>query len=84
MGKIQLAIQIARLALFLFFGLRELVLQAEELVPESGKGKEKFAAVKQAIAAAAAVMGIAEQALKVYDKTIEERIEETVAKEING
>jgi len=84
MGKIQLAIQIAKIVLFLFFGLKDLVLQAEELVPESGKGKEKFAAVKAAIAAAAGVMGIAEQAVKAADKIIDDKINETVAKEING
>jgi hypothetical protein len=84
MGKIQLAIQIAKIVLFLFFGLKDLVLQAEEQVPEKNRGSEKFAAVKAAIAAAASVMGIAEQAVKAADKIIEEKINETVEKEING
>jgi len=84
MGKIQLAFQVAKLVLFLFFGLRDLVLQAEELVPESKRGTEKFAAVKAAIEAAARVMGIGESAVKYAEKIIEEKINETVKTEING
>lgn len=83
MNKIQIAIQIAKLVLFLIFGLRDLVLQAEEQIPESGKGKEKFAAVKAAISASAGFLGIADEAVRAADKIIDTKINDVVTEAIN-
>ena len=53
MGKISLAMEIAKFVLFIIRSLKDLVVQAEEMMPEPGRGSEKFAAVKEALITAA-------------------------------
>ena len=84
MGKLKLAFEIARFVLFLIASIKDLVLQAEEQLPESGKGSEKFAAVKQAVVTAAKYADIAEEAVEKADEFIDDAIEGAVAKFINA
>jgi len=84
MGKLKLAFEIARFVLFLIASIKDLVLQAEEQLPEAGKGSEKFAAVKQAVVTAAKYADIAEEAVEKADEFIDDAIEGAVAKFINA
>jgi len=84
MNKIKIALDIAKLVIFLALGLKSLILEAEEFAPESGKGAQKFAAVKAAVVAVAGFLGIADEAIKAADKVIDERINSTVSQEINS
>lgn len=84
MGKLKLAFEIARFVLFLIASIKDLVIQAEEQLPESGKGSEKFAAVKQAVVTAAKYADIAEEAVEKADEFIDDAIEGAVAKFINA
>lgn len=83
MGKFKLAFEIARFVLFLIGSIKELVLEAEEQLPESGKGSEKFAAVKKAVVTAAKYADIADEAVVKVDDFIDEQIEGAVGKFIN-
>jgi hypothetical protein len=84
MGKLKLAFEIARFVLFLIASIKDLVLQAEEQLPEAGKGSEKFAAVKTAVVTAAKYADIAEEAVKKADEFIDESINVAVANHINN
>ena len=84
MGKLKLAFEIARFVVFLISSLKELVIQAEEQLPESGKGSEKFAAVKKAVIVAAKYADIADEAVDKVDDFIDEQIEGAVGKFINA
>lgn len=84
MGKLKLAFEIAKFVLFLITSIKELVIQAEEQMPESGKGSEKFAAVKQAVLTAAKYADIADEAIDKADDFLNEHIESAVDKFINN
>ena len=84
MGKLKLAFEIAKFVLFLIASIKELVLQAEEQMPEAGKGSEKFAAVKQAVLTAAKYADIADEAIDKADDFLNEHIESAVDKFINN
>lgn len=84
MGRFKLAFEIARFVLFLITSVKDLVLEAEEQLPESGKGSEKFAAVKTAVVAAAKYADIADEAVQKADAFIDDTIEHTVGTVING
>lgn len=84
MGKLKLAFEIARFVLFLITSLKELVLQAEEQLPESGKGSEKFAAVKEAVITAAKYADIADEAVEKADAFVDDAINSAVGKFINA
>jgi len=84
MSKLKLAFEIARFVLFLIASIKDLVLQAEEQLPEAGKGSEKFAAVKTAVVTAAKYADIAEEAVKKADEFIDESINVAVANHINN
>jgi hypothetical protein len=84
MGKLKLAFEIAKFVLFLIASIKELVLQAEEQMPEQGKGSEKFAAVKQALLTAAKYADIADEAIDKADDFLNEHIESAVDKFINN
>ena len=84
MGKLKLAFEIAKLVLFLIASIKDLVLQAEEQLPESGKGSEKFQAVKTAVITAAKYADIADEAVDKADDFINDAIEGAVAKFINA
>ncbi|QIB67192.1 hypothetical protein [Kineobactrum salinum] len=84
--NLTLAIQVAKFVIWLMLNLSDLVLEAEENLPEAGRGGEKFAAVKEAVLVAARVLGLADRAidaaLGVVD--VDKRINDTVSKEINA
>lgn len=84
MTKLKLAFEIAKFILFVVTALKTLVINAEERLPESGHGKEKFAAVKKAIVLAAAYAGIAREAIEAADDFLNREIDATVASEINN
>lgn len=84
MGKLKLAFEIARFVLFLIASIKDLVLQAEEQLPEAGKGSEKFKAVKTAIITAAKYADIADEAVEKADEFINETIDVSVANHINN
>ena len=84
MNKLKIAFDIARFVLFIVTSLKTLVLNAEEQLPESGRGAEKFAAVKQAVIMAAGYADIASEAIEALDAFLEEQINSTVAKWINS
>ena len=84
MGKLKLAFEIARFVLFLIASIKDLVLQAEEQLPEAGKGSEKFQAVKTAVITAAKYADIADEAVDKVDEFINDSIEGAVAKFINA
>ena len=84
MGKLKLAFEIARFVLFLIASIKDLVIQAEEQLPESGKGSEKFQAVKTAVITAAKYADIADEAIEKADAFVDDAIEGAVAKFING
>ena len=84
MSKLKLAFEIARFVVFLVTSIKDLVLQAEEQLPESGKGSEKFAAVKQAVIIAAKYADIGGEAVEAVDGFINEKINETVKETINS
>ena len=81
-----IAIQVAKFVIWLLLNLKQLVLEAEHQLPEAGQGSSKFAAVREAIIIAAKVAGMADQAIDSVWNTmnIDKRIDETVAKEVNG
>jgi hypothetical protein len=83
MSKFKLAFEIARFVLFLVTSIKNLVLEAEEQLPESGKGSEKFAAVKKAVIIAAKYAEISEKAVDTVDGFIDEQINQTVEETIN-
>ena len=60
------------------------MLQAEEQLPEAGKGSEKFQAVKTAVITAAKYADIADEAVDKADEFINDSIEGAVAKFINA
>ena len=84
MGKLKLAFEIARFVLFLITSIKDLVIQAEEQMPEAGKGSEKFAAVKEAVLTAAKYADIADEAVDKADEFIDNHIEDAVKKFINA
>ena len=84
MGKLKLAFEIARFVLFLIASIKALVLQAEEQLPEAGKGSEKFQAVKTAVITAAKYADIADEEVDKADEFINDSIEGAVAKLINA
>lgn len=84
MGKLKLAFEIARFVLFLIASIKDLVLQAEEQLPEAGKGSEKFAAVKEAVITAAKYADIAEEAVEKADEFVDDAINGAVARFINA
>ncbi len=84
MSKFKLAFEIARFVLFVIGSIKDLVLEAEEQLPESGKGHEKFAAVKKAVITAAKYADIADEAVVKVDDFIDEQIEGAVGKFINA
>jgi phage-related protein len=84
MGKLKLAFEIAQFVLFLISSIKDLVLQAEEQMPEAGKGSEKFAAVKEAVLTAAKYADIADEAVEKADEFINDSIEGAVANFINA
>ena len=84
MGKLKLAFEIARFVLFLITSIKELVIQAEEHMPEPGKGSEKFAAVKESILTAAKYADIADEAIEKADEFVDTHIEAAVQKFINA
>lgn len=82
-AKIAMAVEIAKFVLFLIRAVKDLVLQAEEQMPESGKGSEKFAQVKEAVIVAGKYAGFADDAIKSVEPLIEQKINDAVATEIN-
>ena len=84
MGKLKLAFEIAKFVLFLIASIKDLVLQAEEQLPEAGKGSEKFQAVKTAVITAAKYADIADEAVDKADEFINDSINGAVAKFINS
>lgn len=84
MSKIKLAIEIAQFVLFLIQAVKTLVLQAEEQLPEPGRGSEKFAWVKEAVVTAAQIAGFASDAVTAVDQVIDAKINQTVDADING
>ena len=84
MTKLKLAFDIAKFVLFLVTSIKDLVLQAEEQMPESGRGSEKFAAVKQAVITAAKYADIGSDAIEKVDGFIDEKINDTVKETINA
>jgi hypothetical protein len=83
-NKLKQAFEIARFVLFIVTSVKALVLSAEEQLPESGKGSEKFAAVKQAIIMAARYADIASDIITTLDQYIDEQIDSAVSKWVNG
>ncbi len=83
MGKISLAMEIAKFVLFIIRSLKDLVVQAEEMMPEPGRGSEKFAAVKEALITAARYAGMADEAVDRADAFIDEKINKEVDQQIN-
>jgi hypothetical protein len=83
MGKISLAMEIAKFVLFIIRSLKDLVVQAEEMMPEPGRGSEKFAAVKEALITAARYAGMADEAVDRADAFIDEKINKEVQVQIN-
>lgn len=79
-----IAFQVARFVIWLVLNIRTLVNQAEQELPESGRGSDKFAAVKEAVTVAASVAGMADAAIKAVQPLVESKINEAVAVEING
>lgn len=84
MGKLKLAFEIARFVLFLIASIKDLVLQAEEQLPEAGKGSEKFKAVKTAVITAAKYADIADEAVQTADEFIDNAIDTAVSNHINN
>jgi hypothetical protein len=84
MGKLKIAFEIARFVLFLVTSVKDLVLQAEEQMPESGRGSDKFAAVKQAVITAAKYADIGGDAIEKVDSFIDDKINETVKETVNA
>lgn len=84
MSKFKLAFEIARFVLFLVTSLKDLVLEAEEQMPERGRGSEKFAAVKKAVITAAKYAEISEKAVDTVDDFIDSQINQTVSETINS
>lgn len=84
MNKLKMAFEIARFVLFIVTSVKTLVLNAEEQLPESGRGAEKFAAVKQAVLMAAGYADIASEAIQALDAFLDEQINTTVARWINN
>jgi len=78
------AFQVARFVVWLVLNIRTLVVQAEEELPEKGRGSEKFAAVKEAVSVAAQVAGMADAAINAVQPLVESKINDAVAVEING
>jgi len=80
-----LAYQVAKFIIWLVLNVREFVKDAEERMPESGKGSEKLAAVKEAVSIAAKIAGMADSAIDAVAKTglVEQKINDAVATEIN-
>lgn len=83
MGKFKIAFEIARFVLFLVTSIKDLVLEAEERLPESGKGSEKFAAVKKAIITAAKYAEIGDDAIDKVDGFIDDQINSAVETHIH-
>lgn len=84
MNKFMMMLQMAKFVIWLVGAVRELVVDAEEQIPESGKGAEKFATVKKAVTVAAQYAGIADQVVKTLDGVIDKEINAAVDTEING
>jgi hypothetical protein len=77
-------IAVARFLVWLALNIRTLVLEAEENLPESGKGSEKFAAVKDAVLTVASIMGIAKTALDAIAPQVDGKINQAVATTVNA
>jgi len=81
-----LAYSVAKFVIWLILNVREFVRDAEERMPVSGKGSEKLAAVKEAVAVAAKIAGMADSAIDAVANTglIDSKINDAVAVEINN
>lgn len=81
-----LAFQVAKFVIWLVLNIKEFVFDAEERMPEKGRGSEKFAAVKEGVLVAAKLAGMAETAINAVASTglIDSKINDAVASEING
>lgn len=81
-----LAYAVAKFVIWLILNIKEFVLDAEERMPEPGKGSEKMAAVKEAVTVAAKIAGMADSAIDAVTGTglIDTKINDAVAQEING
>lgn len=77
-------LQVAQFIVWLVLNLPKLVQAAEELIPESNRGGEKFAAVKDAVLVGAKVAGMADAAIKAVGPLVDERINRTVDSTINS
>lgn len=84
MSKLKLAFEIGRFVVFIITSIKTLVLNAEEQLPASGQGQEKFEAVKTAIIMAAKYAEIADEAIVAVDGFIDEQINGAVGKFINS
>jgi len=80
-----LAFQVAKFVIWLVLNIKEFVIDAEQRRPGSGEGSEKFAAVKEAVAVAAKIAGMADAAIDAVSKLglIDTKINDAVASEIN-
>jgi len=84
MEKIKFAIEIAKFLVYLYSVIKALVLEIESLIPESGKGAEKFNIVKNAIINGGRIAGFTEEITDAAEQIIDRTIDQTVALEING
>jgi len=82
--NLTIILQVAQFVIWLLLNLPKLVKAAEEMIPESGKGAEKFAAVKEAVTVAAQVAGMADKALAVVTPLIDSKINAAVATTVNA
>lgn len=75
-----------KFAIWLILNIKEFVLDAEARDPAPGKGKEKKAAIVEAVKWAAKVAGMADDVLDKIESTglIESKIDSTVKSAING
>ena len=81
-----IAFEVAKFVIWLILNVKKLVIDAEQQLPESGRGSEKMAAVREGIAVAAKVAGMADAAIKAVQSTglIDDKINSAVSTEINA
>lgn len=82
--NLTLAFEVAKFLVWLILSVRKLVADAEQEMPEQGRGSEKFAAVKEAVTVAAQVAGMTDAAIDAVRPLVDKKINDAVAVEING
>lgn len=84
MEKVKFAIEVAKFLVYLYGIVKALVLEVEDLIPESGSGAKKFAIVKKAIIEAGEIAGFADGVATYAEGAIDKAINNAVSEEING